>query len=105
MKQRVSLGRAFAIQPDLLLMDEPFSALDEHLKNDMRTLLKDLIQWQPCTTVSVTHDVKEAIQLADRIVILQGRPCTISKTLKPDPTQVSDMNYVKDLADSILENL
>jgi NitT/TauT family transport system ATP-binding protein len=105
MKQRVSLGRAFALQPDLMLMDEPFASLDEHLKNDMRTLLKDLIHWQPCTTVFVTHDVKEAIQLADRIVILKGRPCCICRTVNPDITQTSDVNYIKRIADSILEDL
>jgi ABC-type nitrate/sulfonate/bicarbonate transport system ATPase subunit len=79
MSQRVAIGRAFAIEPDLLLMDEPFSALDEHLKQQMRTMLKRLIQWQACTTVFVTHDIKEAMLLADRIIVLRGQPCRIEK--------------------------
>ncbi|MDD4802227.1 MAG: ABC transporter ATP-binding protein [Syntrophomonas sp.] len=102
MKQRVSLGRAFAIQPDLLLMDEPFASLDENLKNDMRALLKELIHWQPCTTVFVTHDIREAIQLADRIVVLKGRPCNISQIIEPDSTRTLDENYIKQVTDSIL---
>lgn len=103
MKQRVSLGRAFAVQPDLLLMDEPFSSLDQNLKLEMRELLKDLIEWQPCTTVFVTHDVKEGIQLADRIVVLSGRPCSIIKEFNPDKHQRTDEDYQRKLAETILK--
>jgi NitT/TauT family transport system ATP-binding protein len=86
-------------------MDEPFASLDENLKNDMRTLLKELIRWQPCTTVFVTHDIREAIQLSERIAILKGRPCHISRMVNPDPAQSLDENYLKRIADSILNDL
>lgn len=75
MKQRVSLGRAFAVHPDVLLMDEPFASLDDNLKQEMRGLLRELVGWRNCTTVLVTHDVRDAVELASRIVVLKGRPC------------------------------
>ncbi len=104
MKQRVSLGRAFAVQPDLLLMDEPFSSLDDTLRLAMRELLKSLIKWQPCATVFVTHDIKEAIQLADRIIVLKGRPCQIVREIRPDTSRIYEESYQKLLAKSIIED-
>ncbi|MDD4169783.1 MAG: ABC transporter ATP-binding protein [Desulfotomaculaceae bacterium] len=77
MKQRVSIGRAFVIQPDLLLLDEPFSGLDEALKIEMQDLLLTLKKYHMCTTVMVTHDIQEAIKLSDRIIVVDGRPCRI----------------------------
>lgn len=104
MKQRVSLGRAFAVQPDLLLMDEPFSSLDASLKQEMRQLLQELIAWQPCTTVFVTHDVKEGIQLADRIVALGGRPCRILECYSPEKERLQEEQYCQQLATSIMKD-
>ena len=103
MKQRVSLGRAFAVQPDLLLMDEPFSSLDQNLKLEMRELLRELIEWQPCTTVFVTHDVKEGIQLADRIVVLSGRPCQIINEFNPEKHLRMGEDYQRRLAETIFK--
>lgn len=104
MKQRVAIGRAFAIEPDLLLMDEPFSALDEHLKQQMRNMLKGLIQWQACTTVFVTHDIKEAMLLADRIIVLRGQPCKIEKEFRISPPPGEQHRVVDHLLESrILE--
>ncbi|KAF1084301.1 Sulfate/thiosulfate import ATP-binding protein CysA [Sporotomaculum syntrophicum] len=103
MKQRVALGRAFAVEPDLLLMDEPFSSLDENLRQAMRELLKSLIQWNPCATVFVTHDVREAIQLADRIIVLKGRPCQIVREINVDAGQSGEESYQKNLAEIILQ--
>ncbi|PTX64720.1 putative spermidine/putrescine transport system ATP-binding protein/thiamine transport system ATP-binding protein [Melghirimyces profundicolus] len=73
-QQRVSLARAMAIQPRVLLMDEPFSALDPQLREKMRVLLKQLHQEHQMTILFVTHDREEAFYLADRIGILtEGR--------------------------------
>lgn len=82
MKQRVSLARAFAIQPDILLLDEPFSALDYQLKETLREQLLALLNWKPCTTIMVTHDLMEAVQLGDRILILKGRPARVAFDFK-----------------------
>lgn len=102
MKQRVSLGRAFAISPDLLLLDEPFTGLDEGLKNDMQDLLFSLRQWHNCTTVMVTHDVKEAIKLSDRIVVMAGRPCRIVQDIITAPEQKHDPAYIRDTEADLL---
>ncbi len=69
-KQRVALARAFALTPELLLLDEAFSALDTVIKRRAQQLF--LAQWQqsPVTTLMVTHDLKEALQLSDQILIL-----------------------------------
>lgn len=104
MKQRVSLGRAFAVQPDLLLMDEPFSSLDDTLRQAMRQLLKSLIKWQPCATVFVTHDVREAIQLADRIIVLKGRPCQIVREVCLNSSQSREQSYQEVLAATIIKD-
>lgn len=103
MKQRVAIGRAFAIEPDLLLMDEPFSALDEHLKQQMRGMLKKLIQWQACTTVFVTHDIKEAMLLADRIIVLRGQPCRIEKEFWMSAYRKKEYRISDNLENQILE--
>jgi len=72
MKQRVSLARAFAMDPELLLMDEPFAALDEQTKLVLQAELLRI--WERKTVLYVTHSIDEAIVLADRIVVLSGRP-------------------------------
>lgn len=102
MKQRVSLGRAFAILPDLLLLDEPFSALDESLKKDMRELLNSLQRWHPCTKVLVTHDANEAIRLSDRILVLQGQPCQVFLNIYPDREKKLNQSYIDKLEDTLL---
>ncbi len=105
MKQRVSIGRAFAIQPDLLLLDEPFSGLDENLKKDMEELLLSLGRWHACTTVMVTHNVPEAVRLADRIVVVGGRPCETVLEIRPEPGQRSQAPYVKHLEQVLVDAL
>lgn len=97
MKQRVSLGRAFAIEPDLLLMDEPFAALDEKLKLEMRSLLLELIAWNQCTTVFVTHDLEEAIQLADKIIVMHGSPCRIKTSINIESIFRNNGEYTEEI--------
>jgi NitT/TauT family transport system ATP-binding protein len=74
MQQRVSLVRAFALGAPILLMDEPFAALDEITRADMRYLLLDLWQRRGTTVVFVTHSVSEAVILSDRVVVMAPRP-------------------------------
>jgi len=74
MSRRVAIARAFAIQPDLLLMDEPFVSLDHDTVEQLRELLLKLWHARPTTVLFVTHDIREALVLADRLVLLSGTP-------------------------------
>jgi sulfate transport system ATP-binding protein len=71
-RQRVALARALAIEPRMLLLDEPFGALDAQVRRDLRRWLRDLHDRAGVTTVFVTHDQEEALDLADRVAILKG---------------------------------
>jgi len=77
MLKRVELARAFAVKPEILYMDEPFSALDALMSLRMRNELLQLLRKHEQTLVLITHDVEEAIHLADRILVLTPRPATI----------------------------
>jgi len=77
MKQRVAVARALAVQPHIMLMDEPFGALDSLTRLSMRAELLRIWEREKTTILFVTHDVDEALQLADRIVILSPRPAKI----------------------------
>lgn len=74
MQQRVSLIRAFALHPPILLMDEPFAALDEIIRSQMRYLLLELWQSAQATVLFVTHSIPEAVVLSDRVVVMGQRP-------------------------------
>lgn len=71
-RQRVALARALAIEPSVLLLDEPFGALDACVRKDLRRWLRELHRETGVTTVFVTHDQDEALELADRVVLMQG---------------------------------
>ena len=71
MQQRVGIARAFAVEPDLLIMDEPFSHLDAITARGLRAQLQDIWDQSKKTVVFVTHDVVEAVELSDRIIVLQ----------------------------------
>ncbi len=84
MRQRVGIARALAIEPDLLLMDEPFSALDAQTRTIMQEELVTLWEKTRLTTLYVTHNIQEAVMLADRVVLLSRRPGKVSKILSID---------------------
>ena len=97
MARRVALARAFAIAPDLLLMDEPFLSLDAAAADRLRSLLLRLVSTRPATVLFVTHDLAEAVALADRILVLSpapGRvvaelPIALARTERHDPDTLS----------------
>lgn len=74
MRQRVSIARALATDPEILLMDEPFAALDAQLREILQTELLALCQERPRTVIFVTHSLEEAILLSDRVVVMSARP-------------------------------
>jgi len=74
MQQRVALVRAFALDAPVLLMDEPFAALDEITRAEMRYLLVRLCEERDATVVFVTHSIAEAVMLSDRVIVMTGRP-------------------------------
>ncbi|PLJ77953.1 ABC transporter ATP-binding protein [Infirmifilum sp. SLHALR2] len=87
MKQRVNVARALAIEPTILLMDEPFSALDPLTAETLRSEILDLWTWGVTTVrtiIMVTHSVDEAILMADRIVVLTARPARVAGIVNVD---------------------
>ena len=74
MKQRVAIARALAANPKVLLMDEPFGALDAQTKMDMQEMLRDIWRAEQTTVVFITHDIDEAIYLSQRIVLMAAGP-------------------------------
>jgi ABC-type nitrate/sulfonate/bicarbonate transport system ATPase subunit len=107
MVQRLELARALVVKPDILYMDEPFGSLDALTRLRMRQELLRIRGEEPQTTVLVTHDVDEAIALADRIFILSERPMRIRRVVEIDiehPRSMADARAVA-LKDSILREL
>lgn len=82
MQQRVAIARALAAEPQVLLMDEPFSSVDALTRLDLHSLILDLWAEKRFTAVLVTHDVDEAIFLADRVAVLTQRPATLSEVIE-----------------------
>jgi ABC-type nitrate/sulfonate/bicarbonate transport system ATPase subunit len=85
MRQRVELARALAAETDILLMDEPFSALDYQTRNRMRKELVATLAERPRSVVFVTHDIEEAVQIGDRVIVLGTRPASVRKELALPP--------------------
>jgi NitT/TauT family transport system ATP-binding protein len=98
MRQRVELARALAGDSETLLMDEPFSSLDYLTRIRMRQELARILQKRPRTVVLVTHDIEEAAQLADRVIVLTDRPARIRCELtirEPRPRGLTDPEVVR----------
>ncbi len=84
MARRVALVRAFAVSPNLLLMDEPFVSLDEPTADRLRALLLEIWQARPTTVLFVTHDTREAARLADRVIVLTASPGSVQSIIGID---------------------
>jgi osmoprotectant transport system ATP-binding protein len=98
-RQRVGLARALALEPEILLMDEPFGALDPLTRAEMQTMLRDLLQRVGKTVLLVTHDLDEALYLADRVVFLaQGE---VVADLAAREVLASDNPQVKDYVSAV----
>jgi NitT/TauT family transport system ATP-binding protein len=93
MRQRVELARALAGDSDILLLDEPFSALDYLARLRMREELARLLRERPRTVALVTHDIEEAAQLADRVIVLTERPAQIRYELSIDAPRPRDLTH------------
>ena len=94
MKQRTAIARTLAIDPKILLMDEPFGALDAQTRHLMQTELLSIWQRTPKTVIFVTHDVQEAVYLADRVAVMSARPGRI-KTIVDTKFDKNDPNVFK----------
>jgi NitT/TauT family transport system ATP-binding protein len=105
MKQRVSFARALVVQPSLLFLDEPFSALDIGLKKELQAILIEMIAKKEISILFITHDLMEAIRLSDVMLLLKADPGHIVKEFKFDLTQNErDDRYVYGKSAEILQD-
>lgn len=107
MRQRVEIARALAANPAIIYMDEPFGALDFLTRLKMRSDLVRIWQEEKKTILFVTHDIEEAVQLADRVVVMSRRPATIQRIFDvnlPRPRDLDSPAYLH-LRDSIFETM
>src|SRR4029079_4715255 len=97
MKQRVEIARALAASPDSIYMDEPFGALDFLTRLKMRSDLIRIWQHDRKTILFVTHDIDEAVQLADRVIVMSQRPSTVRVMVPidlPRPRDIDSLAYI-----------
>ncbi len=107
-KQRVALARALVHEPNILLLDEPLGALDALTRLEMQDLIEKIWKKVQITSVFVTHDVEEAVALADRIILIEDGDIVLNKSINlPRPRQRSNSaftNYVEDILRKIMDS-
>jgi ABC-type nitrate/sulfonate/bicarbonate transport system ATPase subunit len=97
MEQRIAVARAFAVDPDLLLMDEPYGQLDVKLRYYLEDELIRLWQTLGSTVIFVTHNIEEAVYLAERVLVLSNKPTTIKSEVRvdlPRPRKLTDPKFI-----------
>ena len=97
-EQRIIIGRAFAMNPDLLLMDEPYGQMDIKLRFYLEDEVVRLLKETGSTVLFITHNIEEAVYLAERILILSNKPTTIKEDFKvdlPRPRDVTSPEFTK----------
>jgi NitT/TauT family transport system ATP-binding protein len=95
MRQRVGLARALCVDAEVLLMDEPFSAVDEQTRRKFQEDLLQLIAQEQKTFIFVTHSIEEAVYVSDRIVLLSPRPGRVSDVIAPDIPREGDPDAIR----------
>jgi NitT/TauT family transport system ATP-binding protein len=110
MRQRVAICRTLVYDPELLLMDEPFSALDAITRDEMNELLLDLWEQYTKTALFVTHSIREAVFLADRVLVMTRRPATIVEDLtipfaRPRPTAIGETREFNEICGHLRERI
>jgi len=115
MRQRISIARSFAVDPDILLMDEPFVFLDYQNRLLLQDILLNLWQESNKTVLFVTHNINEAVSLSDRIMIMTAHPGRVKADITIDLSRPRDMfeirksaqftNYVNDITDLIKDEM
>ncbi|HWF04226.1 MAG TPA: ABC transporter ATP-binding protein [Candidatus Angelobacter sp.] len=110
MQQRVAIARTLALRPSVILMDEPFGALDAQTRSDMQQLLLQIWDETACTILFVTHDVEEAVYLADRIFIMSSHPGTLVEDVhvpfdRPRRLELKESSEFHDLQHYVLGRL
>jgi NitT/TauT family transport system ATP-binding protein len=97
MQQRVQIARALALEPKLLLMDEPFGALDALTRENLQTQLHKIQRQLGATVIFITHDIDEAVFLADRLIVLKGKPASIGLDVMTNLPAERDQVATKEL--------
>jgi NitT/TauT family transport system ATP-binding protein len=111
MRQRVGLARALSVDADVLLMDEPFSAVDEQTRRKFQEDLLNLVQNENKTFIFVTHSIEEAVYVSDQIAILLPRPSRVSEIIRPTGLRNKNVDNIRrdseylDIVDSIWASL
>ena len=111
MRQRTGLARALTINSDILLMDEPFSAVDEQMRRKLQEDLLNLLKVENKTVIFVTHSIEEAVYLADQVIMLSGRPGSVAEIVYPKIDRTGEIDLIRrqpgyiDLVDEIWSSL